>query len=122
MSVATYDLIADLPIRIESLSLERLEHALSPEFTRVTTVIGLRGAGEEGVGEDVIYEAEEHDRLAGLRPGTARGGRVDAACRWRPTSTGSTCFPSHRTANPRATTAAGPSRAPPSTSRCARPG
>ncbi len=67
-AVATYDLIADLPVRIESLSLERLEHALSPTFTRVTTVIALRGADEEGVGEDVIYEAEEHDRLAAFGP------------------------------------------------------
>jgi hypothetical protein len=27
----------------------------------VTTVIRMRGAGEEGVGEDVVYDAEDHD-------------------------------------------------------------
>ncbi len=61
--MATYDLIADLPVRIESYGLERLERAFGPEFTRVTTLITLRGSAEEGVGEDVIYEAAEHDAL-----------------------------------------------------------
>jgi hypothetical protein len=66
--VATYDLIADLPVRIESLDLERLERPFGPEFTRVTSVIKLSGGGEEGVGEDVIYEAAEHDRLSEHAP------------------------------------------------------
>jgi hypothetical protein len=57
--VATYDLLADLPVDIESYELERLEQPVSTEFTRVTTVIHLRGGGEEGVGEDVTYTAED---------------------------------------------------------------
>jgi L-alanine-DL-glutamate epimerase-like enolase superfamily enzyme len=61
--VSTYALISDLPLTIESHELERLEHEVSSEFTRVTTVVGLRGAGEEGLGEDVTYSGEEHDRL-----------------------------------------------------------
>lgn len=32
-------------------------------FVRVTTLIEMHGAGAEGVGEDVTYEAEDHDRL-----------------------------------------------------------
>ena len=36
------------------------------EFTRVTTVIHLRGRGEEGVGEDVTYAAEDHPPPDGL--------------------------------------------------------
>ena len=55
----TYDLLADLPVEIESYELERLEQPVSTEFTRVTTVIHLRGGGEEGVGEDVTYTPED---------------------------------------------------------------
>jgi L-alanine-DL-glutamate epimerase-like enolase superfamily enzyme len=39
---------------------------VSPEFTRVTTVVHLHGAGEEGVGEDVTYSAEDHPPPADL--------------------------------------------------------
>jgi len=58
--VTTYDALASLPLRVESYELERLEQAVSSEFTRVTTVVHLRGDGEEGVGEDVTYAAELH--------------------------------------------------------------
>jgi hypothetical protein len=57
--VPTYDLLADLPVQIDSYELERLEQPVSPEFTRVTTVIHLHGGGEEGVGEDVTYTPED---------------------------------------------------------------
>jgi hypothetical protein len=66
--VATYDLIADLSVRIESYALERLERPFGPEFTRVTTLVRIAGGGEEGVGEDVIYEAAEHDVLHAFGP------------------------------------------------------
>src|SRR6266508_4214081 len=58
--VALYDSVRDLPLEIESYELERHEYVISPEFTRVTTVIRLRGGGEEGVGEDVTYTAADH--------------------------------------------------------------
>ncbi len=54
--MGTYGLIADLPLEIESYELEPLELKLSEEFTRLTTVVHLQGGGEEGVGEDVVYE------------------------------------------------------------------
>jgi L-alanine-DL-glutamate epimerase-like enolase superfamily enzyme len=55
--------IADLPLEIEDYSLERLERAVSSDFTRVSTVLRLRGGdGHEGLGEDVSYDAE--DQLA----------------------------------------------------------
>jgi hypothetical protein len=57
--VSTYSLISDLPLLIEEYELEGLEQAVSADFLRRTTVIRLRGAGEEGVGEDVTYDAEE---------------------------------------------------------------
>src|SRR6476620_1998630 len=58
--MALYDSVRDLPLEIESYELERLEYVVSPEFTRVTTVVHLHGAGEEGVGEDVTYTATDH--------------------------------------------------------------
>jgi L-alanine-DL-glutamate epimerase-like enolase superfamily enzyme len=58
---ATYDRVAGLPLVVEACVLERLELAVTAEFTRVTTVVRLRGHGEEGVGEDVTYHAEEHE-------------------------------------------------------------
>lgn len=60
--VSTYALIADLPVVIEGHELERLEH-VSSEFTRVTSVIHLRGGGDEGLGEDVAYSGDDHDRF-----------------------------------------------------------
>jgi L-alanine-DL-glutamate epimerase-like enolase superfamily enzyme len=61
--VSTFDRVADLSLVVEGYELERLEQPISPEFTRVTTHVRLRGGGEEGVGEDVTYSGESHDRL-----------------------------------------------------------
>jgi len=70
-SVALYDAVADLPLQVESYELERLEFAVSPEFTRVTTVVHLQGGGEEGIGEDVTYTADDHPPPADLPLGGA---------------------------------------------------
>ena len=58
--MALYDAVSDLPLEIDEYELERLELVVSPEFTRVTTVVRLRGGGEEGIGEDVTYTATDH--------------------------------------------------------------
>ena len=55
-----YDALRDLPLRIEELGTETLSRSISPEFTRRTTVVHLRGAGEEGLGEDVTYSPAQH--------------------------------------------------------------
>ena len=60
--------LADLPLRIEGYALERLQRDVSSAFTRVSTVIRMHGAGEEGVGEDVTYDAEDHDALQAAGP------------------------------------------------------
>jgi hypothetical protein len=62
--VSTFAVVSDLPLTIESHELERLEQDVSSEFTRVTTLVRLRGAGEEGIGEDVTYSEEDHQRFA----------------------------------------------------------
>jgi L-alanine-DL-glutamate epimerase-like enolase superfamily enzyme len=61
--VATFDAIAELPLRVDDYALEGLEQPVSSEFTRFSTVVRLRGAGEEGVGEDVSYAPEAHTSL-----------------------------------------------------------
>ena len=61
--MALYDAIADLPLEIENSSLERRKRETSSDFTRVSTVISLAGNDEEGKGEDVTYETEDHDAL-----------------------------------------------------------
>jgi hypothetical protein len=67
--VSTFVLVSDLPLTIESHELERLEQVVSSEFTRVTTVLRLHGGGEEGIGEDVTYSEEDHQRFS--EPGAA---------------------------------------------------
>ncbi|HWH15403.1 MAG TPA: hypothetical protein VNT51_11715, partial [Miltoncostaeaceae bacterium] len=59
--------------------LTRLEAAFSMGFTRVTTEIGLRGGGHEGRGEDVSYEASEHDALHAAGPVLPLAGRWTVA-------------------------------------------
>jgi hypothetical protein len=59
--VSLYDHVRQLSLEIEGYALEGLSMDVSSGFTRQTTVIRLHGGGEEGVGEDVTYEAAEHD-------------------------------------------------------------
>jgi L-alanine-DL-glutamate epimerase-like enolase superfamily enzyme len=61
--MATYDLLAPLPLTVESYALEGLQLDVSSGFQRKSTVIHLQGGGEEGVGEDVVYDASDHDAL-----------------------------------------------------------
>jgi L-alanine-DL-glutamate epimerase-like enolase superfamily enzyme len=58
--VSAYDSVAELPITIESYELEANDREYSPEFTRGSTIIHLRGGGEEGIGEDVVYDVLDH--------------------------------------------------------------
>ena len=60
--------LAALPLRIEGYALERLQRDVSSAFTRVSTLIRLHGGGEEGIGEDVTYDAVDHDRLQAAGP------------------------------------------------------
>jgi hypothetical protein len=58
--MSTYERIADLPLTIDGYGLELLSRTVSSGFERVSTVISIRGGGEEGLGEDVTYDGEEH--------------------------------------------------------------
>ena len=66
--MALFDRLADLPLRVERYELEGLERDVSSAFTRLSTVIHLHGKGEEGLGEDVVYDALDHIALQETGP------------------------------------------------------
>ena len=66
--MSLYDDVRGLPLEIEGYSLEGLELQARSDFLRRTTVVHLHGAGEEGIGEDVTYHAEEHEFSQKLGP------------------------------------------------------
>jgi hypothetical protein len=65
--MSLYDQVKDLPLEIEDVDFDICELAISPEFTRRTTVVKfrngvtIRGAEQEGRGEDVTYDPREHE-------------------------------------------------------------
>ncbi len=56
----TFALLADLPLRVDGYRLEGLQAEVSSGFERLTTLVRLHGDGAEGIGEDVVYAAEDH--------------------------------------------------------------
>ena len=62
MAESLWKRFAPLTLDVEGYELERLEKPVTRGFTRITTLVHLRGGGEEGVGEDVTWYAEHHDR------------------------------------------------------------
>jgi L-alanine-DL-glutamate epimerase-like enolase superfamily enzyme len=66
--MATFDRLADLPLEIEGYELQGQELQTSG-FERLSTVIHIWGAGEDGLGEDVTYDAVDHVALQDAGPG-----------------------------------------------------
>jgi hypothetical protein len=66
--VATFDLIANLPLEVDGYTLEGLRAEVSSGFDRLTTVVHLQGRGVEGIGEDVVYDAVDHVALQAAGP------------------------------------------------------
>ena len=58
-----YARIADLEIRVDSYELEALQMQTPAGWVRKSTVVRLRGAGFEGLGEDVTYQPEDQERF-----------------------------------------------------------
>jgi hypothetical protein len=67
-AMRTYDLIADLPVRIDDYALEGLEQDISSDFIRRTTVVHLHGNGEAGHGEDVTWDSIDQRRALQAGP------------------------------------------------------
>ena len=59
--MSLYDKVRDFPLSVECYALDGIEQQVSPAFLRKSTHIRLIGGGEEGIGEDVTYDADEHD-------------------------------------------------------------
>jgi L-alanine-DL-glutamate epimerase-like enolase superfamily enzyme len=73
--MSTWELLADLPVEIEDYSLQGLLAEVSSDFERKSTVIELRGGGAQGVGEDVTYDAVDHEILQDAGPLLPLAGR-----------------------------------------------
>jgi hypothetical protein len=56
-----YRRLADLEFRIDGYCTKKRSVDVSTGFTRVTTTIVLEGDGARGEGEDVAYDAEDHE-------------------------------------------------------------
>ncbi|MFL5870430.1 MAG: hypothetical protein ACJ75R_05070 [Solirubrobacterales bacterium] len=56
---AAFEHLAALPIKVESYELTGHDREFG-EFTRPSTVVHLRGEGQEGIGEDVVYDVLDH--------------------------------------------------------------
>jgi hypothetical protein len=63
-----WERVKDLEFELGDYSLERLQRDVSSAFTRVSTVVHMTGGGEEGVGEDVVYDAVDHDAALDAGP------------------------------------------------------
>ncbi|MFL5829485.1 MAG: hypothetical protein ACJ76X_06170 [Solirubrobacteraceae bacterium] len=66
--MSTYELLANLPVRVDGYTLEGLKAEVSSGFERLTTVVHMQGAGEEGVGEDVVYDGVDQTALQEAGP------------------------------------------------------
>jgi hypothetical protein len=56
-----WDRLRELGLVVEGFRTERRSVDVSTQFTRVTTTVVFAGGGHEGRGEDVTYNAEDHD-------------------------------------------------------------
>src|ERR1700738_3459138 len=58
--MSTFERLADLRLEVDGYELEGLSAQVSSGFERLSTILHLSGGGHEGIGEDVVYEAEDH--------------------------------------------------------------
>ena len=61
--MSTFDALASLPVTVESCDLSGLRADVSSGFERLSTVVHLHGDGAEGIGEDVVYSADDQRAL-----------------------------------------------------------
>jgi hypothetical protein len=66
--MSTWDVVKALALVVERYELEGHEFQPHPDFRRLTTDIHLFGAGEEGIGEDVVYQPEDHEAAHAAGP------------------------------------------------------
>ena len=66
--MSTFDLLSELPLKVDGYRLEGRQANVSSGFERLSTIVHLQGDGAEGVGEDVVYDAEDHIALQAAGP------------------------------------------------------
>jgi hypothetical protein len=66
--MATWDKLSELPLTIDDYELEGLSQRFGPEFERLCTIVRLRGGGEIGAGEDVVYDGLDHVNFEAAGP------------------------------------------------------
>jgi hypothetical protein len=66
--VSSWDAVAELPLSIDGYRLLALQESVSSDFERKSTIISLSGAGREGTGEDVTYDAVDQEILQTAGP------------------------------------------------------
>src|SRR5579863_10010025 len=59
--MSLYDLVSDLQLTVEDLRFDTAAVEVGQGFTRKTTTVTLGGLACAGRGEDVTYDAAEHD-------------------------------------------------------------
>jgi L-alanine-DL-glutamate epimerase-like enolase superfamily enzyme len=77
--MSTYAALADLALEVDGVALQGLRADVSSGFERLTTVVHLRGGGVEGVGEDVVYSADDQRAFQAVG---AAGRLPDLSGRW----------------------------------------
>ncbi len=73
--MSTFDLLADLPVEVDRYSLEGLRAEVASGYERATTIVHLHGGGLDGIGEDVVYDTEDHVALREAGPLQPLAGR-----------------------------------------------
>ena len=66
--MSSFDAVADLPLTIESYSLEVRRRLFNQGMERLSTIVHLHGAGHEGLGEDVTYDADDQRHQEAVGP------------------------------------------------------
>lgn len=66
--MSTFDRLSGLALDIDGYELEGLRADVSSGFERLSTVVHLSGAGTDGVGEDVVYSADDQRSLQAAGP------------------------------------------------------
>jgi L-alanine-DL-glutamate epimerase-like enolase superfamily enzyme len=77
--MSSWETLAELPLQIDDYQLSPLQATVSSDFERKSTLIRLRGAGEQGIGEDVTYDGVDHDILQAAGPTLPLAGRFTLA-------------------------------------------
>ncbi len=73
--MSTFRQLAGLPLQVDGYRLTGLRANVSSGFERLSTIVHLHGGGVDGVGEDVVYDAEDQTALQEAGPVLPLAGR-----------------------------------------------